>query len=129
MSRYRSCSCPEPKAGGATCSGEEEIHNGVGVQIQRQPCPVITFCPGETASLSVLLQFGIFISFVCDLLLILAFNYPPTPSSWFLESLVGVVGLRRLRRLVHSHQGVQQSSHQVWRSPLPRGEQAETQLP
>uniref|UniRef100_A0A3B4TCW3 SCO-spondin n=1 Tax=Seriola dumerili TaxID=41447 RepID=A0A3B4TCW3_SERDU len=45
VSRYRSCSCPEPKAGGAACSGEQEIHNGVGVQIQRQPCPVITFCP------------------------------------------------------------------------------------
>nr|XP_043901345.1 SCO-spondin [Solea senegalensis] len=45
VSRYRSCGCPEPKAGGAVCSGEQEIHNGVGVQIQRQPCPVITFCP------------------------------------------------------------------------------------
>uniref|UniRef100_A0A665VKH1 SCO-spondin n=1 Tax=Echeneis naucrates TaxID=173247 RepID=A0A665VKH1_ECHNA len=45
VSRYRSCSCPEPKAGGAACSEEQEIHNGVGVQIQRQPCPVITFCP------------------------------------------------------------------------------------
>uniref|UniRef100_A0A3B4XYZ2 SCO-spondin n=1 Tax=Seriola lalandi dorsalis TaxID=1841481 RepID=A0A3B4XYZ2_SERLL len=45
VSRYRSCGCPEPKAGGAACSGEQEIHNGIGVQIQRQPCPVITFCP------------------------------------------------------------------------------------
>ncbi|KAI9545246.1 hypothetical protein NQZ68_037826 [Dissostichus eleginoides] len=45
VSRYRSCSCPEPNAGGVVCSGEQEIHNGVGVQIQRQPCPVITFCP------------------------------------------------------------------------------------
>ncbi|KAI3355049.1 hypothetical protein L3Q82_017927, partial [Scortum barcoo] len=45
VSRYRSCSCPEPKAGGAACSGEQERHNGVGVQIQRQPCPVTTFCP------------------------------------------------------------------------------------
>uniref|UniRef100_A0A8C9YCU5 SCO-spondin n=1 Tax=Sander lucioperca TaxID=283035 RepID=A0A8C9YCU5_SANLU len=45
VSRYRSCGCPEPKAEGAACSGEQEIHNGVGVQIQRQPCPVITFCP------------------------------------------------------------------------------------
>uniref|UniRef100_A0A3Q3NA32 SCO-spondin n=1 Tax=Mastacembelus armatus TaxID=205130 RepID=A0A3Q3NA32_9TELE len=45
VSRYRTCGCPEPKAGGAACSGEQETHNGVGVQIQRQPCPVITFCP------------------------------------------------------------------------------------
>uniref|UniRef100_A0A8D2ZR28 SCO-spondin n=1 Tax=Scophthalmus maximus TaxID=52904 RepID=A0A8D2ZR28_SCOMX len=45
VSRYRSCGCPEPKGGGAACSGEQEIHNGVGVQIQRQPCPVISFCP------------------------------------------------------------------------------------
>ncbi|XP_023806195.1 SCO-spondin [Oryzias latipes] len=45
VSRYRSCSCPEPKAGGDHCPGEQEMHNGVGVQIQRQPCPVITFCP------------------------------------------------------------------------------------
>uniref|UniRef100_A0A667YJF4 SCO-spondin n=1 Tax=Myripristis murdjan TaxID=586833 RepID=A0A667YJF4_9TELE len=45
VSRYRSCGCPEPKAGGAACPGEQEIHNGVGVQIQRQPCPVISFCP------------------------------------------------------------------------------------
>uniref|UniRef100_A0A3P8V8E3 SCO-spondin n=1 Tax=Cynoglossus semilaevis TaxID=244447 RepID=A0A3P8V8E3_CYNSE len=45
VSRYRSCSCPEPTGGGATCSGEQEMHNAVGVQIQRQPCPVISFCP------------------------------------------------------------------------------------
>ncbi|XP_068160698.1 SCO-spondin [Antennarius striatus] len=45
VSRYRSCGCPEVKAGGAPCPGEQEIHKGVGVQIQRQPCPVITFCP------------------------------------------------------------------------------------
>ncbi|TKS88049.1 SCO-spondin Precursor [Collichthys lucidus] len=45
VTRYRSCGCPEPKAGGAACPGEQEIHNEVGVQIQRQPCPVITFCP------------------------------------------------------------------------------------
>ena len=47
VTRYRSCGCPEPKAGGAACSGDQEMHNGVGVQIQRQPCPVITFCPGK----------------------------------------------------------------------------------
>lgn len=51
MTRYRSCGCPELKAGGAACSGDQEIHNGVGVQIQRQPCPVITFCPGKRPSL------------------------------------------------------------------------------
>ncbi|KAJ8010539.1 hypothetical protein DPEC_G00076130 [Dallia pectoralis] len=45
VSRYRSCGCPEPKAGGAPCQGEQEVHGGVGVQIQRQPCPVVTFCP------------------------------------------------------------------------------------
>ncbi|KAF7648727.1 hypothetical protein LDENG_00152740 [Lucifuga dentata] len=45
VSRYRSCGCPEPKAGGAACSGQQEVHNGVGVQIQRQPCPVVSFCP------------------------------------------------------------------------------------
>lgn len=50
VSRYRSCSCPEPKAGGAACSGKQEVHSGVGVQIERQLCPVITFCPGATAS-------------------------------------------------------------------------------
>lgn len=51
VTRYRSCSCPEPKAGGAACSGEQETHSGVGVQIQRQPCPVITLCPGKTPPL------------------------------------------------------------------------------
>ncbi|XP_019729253.1 SCO-spondin-like [Hippocampus comes] len=50
VSRYRSCGCPEPKAGGQPCPGEQEIHNGVGAQIQRQPCPVITFCPGRIGS-------------------------------------------------------------------------------
>uniref|UniRef100_A0A3Q1FCU8 SCO-spondin n=1 Tax=Acanthochromis polyacanthus TaxID=80966 RepID=A0A3Q1FCU8_9TELE len=45
VSRYRSCGCPEPRAGGEPCPGEQEIHNGIGVQLQRQPCPVITFCP------------------------------------------------------------------------------------
>uniref|UniRef100_A0AAY5K320 SCO-spondin n=1 Tax=Esox lucius TaxID=8010 RepID=A0AAY5K320_ESOLU len=45
VSRYRSCDCPKPKAGGAPCLGEQEVHGGVGVQIQRQPCPVVTFCP------------------------------------------------------------------------------------
>uniref|UniRef100_A0A8C9VHG3 Subcommissural organ spondin n=1 Tax=Scleropages formosus TaxID=113540 RepID=A0A8C9VHG3_SCLFO len=45
ISRYRSCGCPEPKGGGAACPGEQEIHGGVGVQIQRQPCPSISFCP------------------------------------------------------------------------------------
>uniref|UniRef100_A0A3Q2YDQ1 Uncharacterized protein n=1 Tax=Hippocampus comes TaxID=109280 RepID=A0A3Q2YDQ1_HIPCM len=29
VSRYRSCGCPEPKAGGQPCPGEQEIHNGV----------------------------------------------------------------------------------------------------
>uniref|UniRef100_A0A3P8RX36 SCO-spondin n=1 Tax=Amphiprion percula TaxID=161767 RepID=A0A3P8RX36_AMPPE len=45
MSRYRSCGCPEPRAGGELCPGEQEIHNRIGVQLQRQPCPVMTFCP------------------------------------------------------------------------------------
>ncbi|XP_039859994.1 LOW QUALITY PROTEIN: SCO-spondin-like, partial [Simochromis diagramma] len=45
VTRYRSCSCPEPEAGGEPCSGEQELHSGVGVQIHRQPCPVVTFCP------------------------------------------------------------------------------------
>lgn len=49
VSRYRSCGCPEPRAGGENCSGEQETHNGVGVEIQRQRCPVITFCPGQSA--------------------------------------------------------------------------------
>uniref|UniRef100_A0A3B3Y4G4 Uncharacterized protein n=1 Tax=Poecilia mexicana TaxID=48701 RepID=A0A3B3Y4G4_9TELE len=30
VSRYRSCSCPEPKAGGDPCPGEQETHNGIG---------------------------------------------------------------------------------------------------
>ena len=46
VSRYRACSCPEPREGGAGCPGEQEVHNGVGVQVQRQPCPVVSFCPG-----------------------------------------------------------------------------------
>ncbi|XP_037550324.1 SCO-spondin-like [Nematolebias whitei] len=45
VSRYRSCSCPEPKAGGEPCSEEHEVHSGIGVQLQRHPCPVISFCP------------------------------------------------------------------------------------
>lgn len=51
VSRYRNCGCPKPKAGGAACSGEQDIHHGVGVQIQRQPCPVIAFCPGRAPSI------------------------------------------------------------------------------
>ncbi|XP_037393266.1 SCO-spondin [Pygocentrus nattereri] len=45
VSRYRSCACPEPKAGGAACPDQQEEHGGLGVQIQRQQCPSITFCP------------------------------------------------------------------------------------
>uniref|UniRef100_A0A8C4ZJ04 SCO-spondin n=1 Tax=Gadus morhua TaxID=8049 RepID=A0A8C4ZJ04_GADMO len=45
VTRYRACSCPEPREGGAGCPGVQEVHNGVGVQVQRQPCPVISFCP------------------------------------------------------------------------------------
>uniref|UniRef100_A0A3Q2CH68 SCO-spondin n=1 Tax=Cyprinodon variegatus TaxID=28743 RepID=A0A3Q2CH68_CYPVA len=45
VSRYRSCNCPEPKAGGEPCPGEQETHSRMGVQIQRKACPVITFCP------------------------------------------------------------------------------------
>ncbi|CAL9698264.1 unnamed protein product [Knipowitschia caucasica] len=45
VSRYRSCVCPEPREGGARCPGEQEVHSGVGVQIQRQPCPLLSFCP------------------------------------------------------------------------------------
>ncbi|XP_028290490.1 SCO-spondin [Gouania willdenowi] len=45
VSRYRSCSCPEAREGGASCYGQQETHGGVGVQIQTQPCPMITFCP------------------------------------------------------------------------------------
>ncbi|TSK16074.1 SCO-spondin [Bagarius yarrelli] len=45
VSRYRSCACPVPVAGGAACSGQQEEHQGLGVQIERQPCPSVTFCP------------------------------------------------------------------------------------
>ncbi|XP_029943604.1 SCO-spondin, partial [Salarias fasciatus] len=45
VSRYRSCGCPEPRAGGEPCPGEQDTHGGVGVQIQRQSCPVTAFCP------------------------------------------------------------------------------------
>ncbi|XP_073720146.1 SCO-spondin isoform X2 [Misgurnus anguillicaudatus] len=45
VSRYRSCACPEPRSGGAPCPDQEEEHAGLGVQIQRQPCPSVTFCP------------------------------------------------------------------------------------
>ncbi|XP_036410900.1 SCO-spondin [Megalops cyprinoides] len=45
VSRYRSCGCPEPKGSGAACPGVQEVHGGLGVQIQRQPCPTVTFCP------------------------------------------------------------------------------------
>lgn len=48
VSRYRSCACPEPKSGGAACPDQQEEHTGLGVQIQRQPCPSVSFCPGET---------------------------------------------------------------------------------
>uniref|UniRef100_A0A3P8NP04 SCO-spondin n=1 Tax=Astatotilapia calliptera TaxID=8154 RepID=A0A3P8NP04_ASTCA len=44
VTRYRSCSCPEPEAGGEPCSGEQELHSGVGVQIHRQPCPSVPGC-------------------------------------------------------------------------------------
>ncbi|XP_062336365.1 SCO-spondin [Osmerus eperlanus] len=45
VSRYRSCDCPRPRGGGAPCLGEQELHHGLGTQIQRQPCPLLTFCP------------------------------------------------------------------------------------
>ncbi|XP_056307202.1 SCO-spondin-like [Danio aesculapii] len=45
VSRYRSCSCPEPMSGGAPCPDQQEEHAGLGVQIQRQPCPSISYCP------------------------------------------------------------------------------------
>ncbi|XP_016091061.1 LOW QUALITY PROTEIN: SCO-spondin [Sinocyclocheilus grahami] len=45
VSRYRSCACPEPRSGGAACSDQQEEHAGLGVQIQRQPCPSVSFCP------------------------------------------------------------------------------------
>ncbi|XP_066544690.1 SCO-spondin [Amia ocellicauda] len=45
VSRYRSCACPEQQGGGAACPGEQETHAGLGTQIQRQPCPTISFCP------------------------------------------------------------------------------------
>ncbi|XP_056594756.1 SCO-spondin [Triplophysa dalaica] len=44
VTRYRSCACPEPRSGGASCPDQQEEHAGLGVQIQRQPCPSITFC-------------------------------------------------------------------------------------
>lgn len=47
VSRYRSCACPVPVAGGAACPGQQEEHQGLGVQIERQPCPSVTFCPGD----------------------------------------------------------------------------------
>ncbi|KAI5606502.1 SCO-spondin, partial [Silurus asotus] len=45
VSRYRSCACPVLVAGGAECPGQQEEHQGLGVQIEKQPCPSITFCP------------------------------------------------------------------------------------
>ncbi|KAF4095523.1 hypothetical protein G5714_023126 [Onychostoma macrolepis] len=45
VSRYRSCACPEPRSGGAPCPDQQEEHAGLGVQIQRQPCPSVSFCP------------------------------------------------------------------------------------
>ncbi|XP_053349644.1 SCO-spondin [Clarias gariepinus] len=45
VSRYRSCACPVPTAGGAACPGQQEEHQGLGVQIERQPCSSVTFCP------------------------------------------------------------------------------------
>lgn len=79
VSRYRSCSCPEPKAGGAACPGKQEVHSGLGVQIERQSCPVITFCPGETANFP----------FVLSQLL----QYNHNICLWFLQSTVpGVLG-------------------------------------
>lgn len=47
VTQYRSCACPEPRSGGASCPDQQEEHAGLGVQIQRQPCPSITFCSGE----------------------------------------------------------------------------------
>ncbi|KAM8881275.1 SCO-spondin isoform 1-T4 [Synchiropus picturatus] len=45
VTRYRSCSCPQPRDGGEPCDGDQEVYHGIGAQIQTQPCPVITFCP------------------------------------------------------------------------------------
>lgn len=47
VSRYRSCACPVPVAGGA-CPDQQEEHQGLGVQIERKPCTSVTFCPGDT---------------------------------------------------------------------------------
>ncbi|GAA6107134.1 SCO-spondin isoform X2 [Tachysurus ichikawai] len=44
VSHYRSCACPVPVAGGAACPGQQEQHQGLGVQIEKQPCPSVTFC-------------------------------------------------------------------------------------
>ncbi|XP_053120701.1 SCO-spondin-like [Hemicordylus capensis] len=49
VSRYRTCSCPKPQQGGPECEGAQEHHGDSGVQLQRQPCPLATFCPVDGA--------------------------------------------------------------------------------
>ncbi|TRY86465.1 hypothetical protein DNTS_025550, partial [Danionella cerebrum] len=45
VTRFRSCSCPESRSGGAMCLEQQEEQGGVGVQIQRKNCSSISFCP------------------------------------------------------------------------------------
>ncbi|KAM9306065.1 SCO-spondin-like, partial [Gastrophryne carolinensis] len=45
VTRYRSCSCPKPGAGGEPCEGVQQYHGDTGVQLERKACPAPSFCP------------------------------------------------------------------------------------
>ncbi|XP_078059946.1 SCO-spondin-like [Mustelus asterias] len=44
-SRYRSCSCPQPLHNGTMCEGAQQLYGDIGLQIIRERCPVLSFCP------------------------------------------------------------------------------------
>ncbi|XP_043922260.1 SCO-spondin-like [Protopterus annectens] len=45
VTRYRTCSCPSPQNGGATCEGEQQKYGEITAQLEKKECPWISFCP------------------------------------------------------------------------------------
>uniref|UniRef100_UPI00398F37F4 SCO-spondin-like n=1 Tax=Pristiophorus japonicus TaxID=55135 RepID=UPI00398F37F4 len=48
-SRYRSCACPQPQNNGTVCEGVEQWSRDIGLQLSRERCPSVSFCPVDGA--------------------------------------------------------------------------------